>query len=134
MNPSTSSSGAGISGLGKIITAMPDQPIINLDCQSRQEIKNALQLLFNRVVHNKVQDTMLTSKYLATQLIAGFIRLVHDSWRLLQEATKNGILNSSTVDNDLIIALGHQFLDEQDDYEHMISLFFSERLCNLLHE
>jgi hypothetical protein len=55
--------GIGISGLSKLISVMPDHPILHIECQPFEEIKNAIQMLDNWVIHKRAQDTTLNPKY-----------------------------------------------------------------------
>ena len=71
-NPTSSSFSSfhtSILGLGKIISAILDHPMLHIDFHTTDEICNAIHMLGNWVVGKKSQDTTLTSKYIVSQHI-----------------------------------------------------------------
>ena len=71
----------GINAINNMISQMPNQPVLNIQCQSREEIGNALSLLFHWTLSKRAQDTSITGPYLASQLVAGFSGLDDTWWR-----------------------------------------------------
>ena len=66
---------------------MPEQPVLNIQCQTRADIKNAIQMLGQWVLYKKHQDNNLTGQSLGTQLVVGLSGLAFEWWRWLpQEA------------------------------------------------
>ena len=50
---------------------MPEQPVLNIQCQPREEIKTAIQMLTQWVLYKRTKDDSLIGQQLAGQLIAG---------------------------------------------------------------
>jgi len=88
----------GINGTNKLISQLPEQPVLNIQCQSRAEIKDALQILTNWVTYKKTQDASYTPQYLALQLVAGFSGLAFEWWRWLLTETKQDILRAEDAE------------------------------------
>jgi len=78
----------GINGTNKLIKQLPELPVLNIQCQTRAEIKDILQILTNWVNYKKMQDASYTPNYLALQLVAGFAGLAYEWWRWLPTETK----------------------------------------------
>lgn len=51
----------GINGMNNLMSHMPEQPVLNIQCQSRAEIKSAIQLLGQWVLYKKTQDSNIPS-------------------------------------------------------------------------
>ena len=68
----------GISGSNRLISQLPDQPMLNIQCQHMKEIREAIHLLSNWVTYKKTQDASLTPQYLAIHLVMGFARLAFE--------------------------------------------------------
>ena len=112
---------------------MPDQPILNIQCQSRDDIKMAIQMLGQWTLYKRTQNDTLSGQQLVGQIIAGLLGLANDWWRWLPQEARNEMLSAEDVDQQILKALGKEFygLDEREDCQHLASLFMSARLCNL---
>ena len=98
----------GIFSLNKTICTRLEQLVINIGCQSREKLKNSLQLIGNQIVARKVVDNTITPKYMVILLISSLIGLAWDLWKWLPESTKDEILNSPMEDDTLLYALGER--------------------------
>ena len=52
----------GINSLNNLVSQMPDQPVLNIQCHSREDIKNAIQLLFHWTLYKRTQDSTITGQ------------------------------------------------------------------------
>ena len=112
---------------------MPDQPILNIQCQSHEDIKTAIQMLGQWTLYKRTQNDTLSGQQLAGQIIAGLSGLANDWWRWLPQKARNEMLSVEDVDQQILKALGKEFYgsEEREDSEHLASLFMPARLCNL---
>ena len=74
----------GINGMNNLISQMPDQAVLNIQCQSCARIKTAIQLLANWVLYKRSLDNTITSQQLALQLVARFSGLASEWWQQMQ--------------------------------------------------
>ena len=68
----------GINSMNHLVSQMPDHPVLNIQCQPREDIKTAIQLLFQWTLYKRTQDSTLTGQQLAGQIIAGLSGLAND--------------------------------------------------------
>ena len=63
----------------------------------------------------------------------GFYGLVAKWWCWVPQEKRNEMLGANGVDDQILKALGRLFygLEDDEDYDHIISIFMSKRLCNL---
>ena len=54
-----------INGMNNLISQISDQPVLNIQCQSRAQIQATIQLLSNWVLYKRTQDTSITGQQLA---------------------------------------------------------------------
>ena len=123
----------GINSVSNIISQMPKHPVQNIQCQSREEIKTAITLLFHWTIAQRTKNSSFTRQYLGSLIVAGLSGLASDWWHFLPAEARNEMLLANDVDQQILKALGKQFHgdDQIDDTEHLSSLFMSARLCNL---
>ena len=77
----------GINSMNNLLSQMPEQPVLNIQCQTRANIKNAIQMLGQWVLYKRQQDSSLTGQSFGTQLVACLSSLAYEWWRWLpQEA------------------------------------------------
>jgi hypothetical protein len=74
----TRMSSMDINALNKFISAMVEHPIVNINCQSPEEVRDALQLLQNWVANKKWSNDTMTPKYIVDQIGNGFTGLAWD--------------------------------------------------------
>ena len=112
---------------------MPDHPVLNIGCQSHEEIKATLNLLQNWTIAQRTIDATLTGLYLANHIVAGFFSLAAEWWRHLPQKEKNNMLAARDADQQILKALIKQFYGEDngDMTDHYASMFMTARLCNL---
>ena len=112
---------------------MPEQPVLNIQCQTRANIKNAIQMLGQWVLYKRQQDSSLTGQSLGTQLVAGLPGLAYEWWRWLPQEARNEMLSVDDVDQQILRGLSKEFYgpNDKEDYDHLASLFMSARLCDL---
>ena len=123
----------GINSMNKLVSQMPEQPVLNIQCQLREDIKTAIQMLTQWVLYKRTQDDSLTGQQLVGQLIAGLSGLANEWWRWLPQEARNEILLAPDADQQLLAALGKEFYgsNEREDSEYLASLFMSTRLRDL---
>ena len=68
----------GINSINNLISSMPEQPVLNIQCQTRSEIKDAITLLFHWILSKRKQDPTITCQTLAAQIVAGLSGLAND--------------------------------------------------------
>ena len=73
----------GVTAISNLIAQIPDHPVLNIQCQSRDEIKTALTLLFNWTIAQRTKDPSLMGQYLGNLIVAGLSGLVAEWWRHL---------------------------------------------------
>ena len=112
---------------------MPEHPILNIDCPSRDAIHDYLNLLFHWSLAKKAQNPGITGQQIATLLITGLTGLANEWWRWLSQRERYEILNGEDADQQLLKALASQFHggDDEDDADHLQSIYMSARLCDL---
>ena len=95
---------------------MPEHHVLNIQCQSREEIKTAITLLFHWTIAQRTKNSSLTGQYLGSLIIFGLSGLASDWWRFLPAQTRNELLLANDVDQQILKALGKQFHgDDQID-------------------
>ena len=106
---------------------------MNIDCQSRDAIHDSLNLLFHWTLSKKAQNPEISGQQIAILLVTGLTGLANEWWRWLPQRVRDDILNSDDADQQLLKSLASQFHggDDEDDADHLSSLFMSARLCNL---
>ena len=106
---------------------------MNINCQSRDAIHDSLNLLFHWTLSKKAQNPEISGQQIATLLVTGLTGLANEWWRWLPQRVRDDILNSDDADQQLLKSLATQFHggDDEDDADHLASLFMSTRLCNL---
>ena len=126
----------GINTIHNIITSMPEQPVLNIQCQSRSQIKDAITMMFHWAVYKRMQDPTITGQTLGAQIVAGLSGLANDWWRWLPQEARNELLNANDADQQILLALGKEFhgADDVDDSDHLASLYMSAHLCDLSQE
>ena len=62
----------GINTTNNQLSEMPDQPVLNIQCQSRDDIKMAIQMLGQWTLYKRTQDNTLIGQQLAGQIIRPF--------------------------------------------------------------
>ena len=77
---------------------MPEQLVMNIQCQTGADIKNAIQMLGQWVLYKKHQDSNLTSQSLGMQLVAVLSRLAFEWWRWLPQEARNEMLSADDAD------------------------------------
>jgi hypothetical protein len=122
-----------MNGLNKVVRSMPSHLVINIGCQKPKELEDYFQLLGNWVIAKRASDDTMIVRYVAILITSCFICLAWDWWRWLLIETKEEILNSPTIDSNLIISLSNQFygFGLGIDYDHLDSLFMSQILGHL---
>ena len=88
----------GVTSMNNLISQMPEHPVLNIGCQSCEEIKAALNLLQNWTIAQRTRDASLTSLYLANHIVAGFSGLAAEWWRHLPQEAKNNMLAARDAD------------------------------------
>ena len=123
----------GIHTMNNILSQMLNQPVLNIQCQYREDIKTAIQMLGQWTLYKRTQNDSLSGQQLAGQIIAGLSGLANDWWRWLQQEARNEMLSAEDADQQILKALGKEFYgsEEREDSEHLASLFMSARLCDL---
>ena len=73
--------------MNNLLSQMPDQLVLNIQCQSHNDIKTAIQMLGQWTLYKRAKDDTLTGQQLAGQIITGLLGLANEWWRWLpQEA------------------------------------------------
>ena len=62
----------GINGMNNLISQLPNQFVLNIQCQSHAQIRSTIQLLSNWVLYKRTQDNTITGQQLALQLVTRF--------------------------------------------------------------
>ena len=85
------------------------------------------------MLYKRTQDNTITSQQLALQLVAGFSGLASEWWHWIPQESREEMLNAEDADQQILTALGKEFYgpDENEDYEHVASLFMSSRIYDL---
>ena len=68
----------GINSMNNLLSQMPEQPVLNIQCQTYADIENAIQMLGQWVLYKKHQDSNLTGQCLGMQLVAGLSDLAFE--------------------------------------------------------
>ena len=89
-----------------LIYQMPDQPMLNIQCQSRTQIRPSIQLLSNWVLYKRTQDNTITGQQLALQQVAIFSGLASEWWRWIPQESKEEMLNAEDADQQILTGLG----------------------------
>ena len=92
------STNIGIGSISNIISQMPEHPVINIDCQSRDEIKSSIQLLYHWTISQRLKNASITGQHLGGLIVVGFASLVSDWWENLPTNARNGMLFSDDGD------------------------------------
>ena len=92
--------------MNNLISQMPDQLVLNIQCQSCTQIRSAIQLLLNWVLYKRTQDNTITGQKLALQLVAGFSGLASEWWRWIPQESREEMLNAEDADQQIFTALG----------------------------
>jgi hypothetical protein len=123
----------GIDCVNKLISQMPKQPIFNIVCQKSSKIRVDIRLLGNWLIYKKSQDSTISLQQLTIQIITCFLRIAREWWRWLPQETRDEMLASPDADQQILSAIGRQFYgpNNDEDYDHLTSLFMSQRLCDL---
>ena len=123
----------GVTSMNNLISQMPDHPVLNIGCQSREEIKAALNLLQNWTIVQRTRDATLTGLYLANHIVSGLSGLAAEWWKHLAQEAKDNMLRARDADQEILKALTREFYGDDLDIEpeHYASLFMTARLCNL---
>ena len=50
----------GINSMNNLVSQMPDQPVLNIQCQPRDDIKIAIQMLVQWTLYKRTQNDTLT--------------------------------------------------------------------------
>ena len=85
---------------------MPEHPVLNIQCQSREEIKTAITLLFHWTISQRTKNSSLTGQYLGSLIVAGLSGLASDWWRFLPAEARNEMLLANDADQQILKALG----------------------------
>ena len=85
---------------------MPEQIVLNIDCQPREVIHDALNLLFHWTLDKKSQDPTVTGQHLATLIVAILSGLANEWWRWISQRSRDEIMNADDADQQLLRALG----------------------------
>ena len=88
-----------------IISQMPEHPVLNIDCQSRDAIHDSLNFLFHWTLSKKAQNPEISGQYIATLLVTGLTGLANEWWRWLPQRVRDDILNSDDADQQLLKSL-----------------------------
>ena len=101
---------------------MPDHPVLNIQCQSRDEIKTALTLLYNWTIAQRTKEPTLTGQYLGNLIVAGLSGLAAEWWRHLPGNIRNDLLLENDADQQILKALSKQFYgeDHADETDHFL--------------
>ena len=99
---------------------MPEQPVLNIQCQTRDQIKDALTLMYHWSLYKRSQDPSLTGQQIGELIIVGLSGLANDWWRRLPQEARNEMLNAADADQQILQALGSQFhgADDHDESDH----------------
>ena len=85
---------------------MPKHPVLNIQCQSREEIKTAITLLFHWTTAQRTKNSSLTGQYLGSLIVVGLSGLAYDWWHFLPAEAKNEMLLANDADQQILKALG----------------------------
>ena len=123
----------GMNSMNNLLSQMPKKPVLNIRCQTRADIKNAIQMLGQWVLYKIQHDSILTRQILGTQLVAGLSRLAYEWWRWLPQEAGNEILSANDADQQMLHGLSKELYgpNYKEDYDHLASIFMSARLCDL---
>ena len=115
----------GINGINKVISQLRDEPLLNIKCQLRSEIRDVIH---RRFIHSTIFSNSSCN----------WIFMTAQEWRRwLPSKTKQDFLNAGDPDQQILKSLGAQFVGPKKKHnsDHLGSLFMSKILCNLnLHE
>ena len=116
----------GINSMNNLLSQMPEKPILNIQCQTRADIKNAIQMLGQWFLYKIQHDSILTRQILGTQLVAGLSGLAYEWWRWLPQEAQNEMISA---DEQILHGLSKEFYgpDDKEYYDHLDSLFMSSR-------
>ena len=81
---------------------MPEQPILNIQCQSRDEIKDGLTMMYHWSLYKRSLDPSLTGQQIGELIIASLSGLPNDWWRRLPQEARNEMLNAVDVDQQIL--------------------------------
>ena len=96
----------GINGMNNLMSQMPDQPVLNIQCQSCAQIRSVIHLLSNWVLYKITQDNTITVQKLALQLVARFSGLASEWWRWIPQESREEMLNGEYAHQQIRTALG----------------------------
>ena len=92
-----------INRMNNLISQMPHQPMLNIQCQSHAQMRTAVQLLSNWVLYKTTHDNTINFQQLALQLVAGFSGLALEWWYWIPQESKEEMINA---DQQIRTALG----------------------------
>ena len=95
--------------MNNLVSQMPDQPVLNIQCQPREDIKTAIQMLSQWTLYKRTQNDALIGQQLAGQIIAGLSGLSNEWWRSLPQEARNEMLSAEDADQQILRALGKEF-------------------------
>jgi hypothetical protein len=123
----------GVDSINKLISQMHEQHVLNIACQKRAKIRDAILLLGNWVTYKKTQDSTITPQHIKIQLVVGFSGFSHEWWIWFPQETRNDMLATTYADEKILSIIGRHFYspDDEEDYDHLPYLFMSQRLCDL---
>ena len=87
----------GINTMNNLLSQMPNQHVLNIQCQSQNDIKTAI-MLGQWTLSKRTQDDTLTGQQLVGQIIAGLSGLANEWWRWLPQEARNEMLSTEDVD------------------------------------
>ena len=96
----------GINTMNNLFSQIPDQPILNIQCQSQEDIKIAIQMLGQWTLYKRTQNDTFSGQQLAGQIVAGLSGLANDWWRWLLQEARNEMLSAEDADQQILKALG----------------------------
>ena len=84
--------------MSNLLSQMLDQPVLNIQCQSRNDIMSAIQMLGQWTLHKRTQNDTLTGQQLDGQIIVRILGLATKWWRWLPQEARNEMLSAEDVD------------------------------------
>ena len=99
----------GINSMNNLVSQMPNLLVLKIQCQPRDDIKTAIQMLGQWTLYKRTHNDTLTGQQLAGQIIVGLSRLASEWWRCLPQEDRNEMLSIEDADQQILKDLGKEF-------------------------